>query len=57
MQGVNVVARPLDANGNQLYQYTVTFVSGGWVFQWPARQLGDRLNGCKRQSAHAVGIE
>ncbi len=29
MQGVNVVARPLDANGNPLYQYTVTFVSGG----------------------------
>ena len=30
MQGVNVVARPLDANGNPLYQYTVTFVSGGY---------------------------
>jgi len=29
MQGVNVVARPLDANGNPLYQYTVTCVSGG----------------------------
>jgi hypothetical protein len=28
MQGVNVVARPLDASGNPLYQYTVTFVSG-----------------------------
>jgi hypothetical protein len=28
MQGVNVVARPLDANGNPLYQYTVTAVSG-----------------------------
>lgn len=28
MQGVNVVARPLDANGNPLYQYTATFVSG-----------------------------
>ena len=28
MQGVNVVARPLDSNGNPLYQYTVTFVSG-----------------------------
>ncbi|MGA2852270.1 MAG: IPT/TIG domain-containing protein [Terracidiphilus sp.] len=28
MQGVNVVARPLDANGNPLYQYTVTFPSG-----------------------------
>ena len=28
MQGVNVVARPLDDNGNPLYQYTVTAVSG-----------------------------
>ncbi len=28
MQGVNVVARPLDANGNSLYQYTVTAVTG-----------------------------
>jgi hypothetical protein len=28
MQGVNVVARPLDANGNPLNQYTVTAVSG-----------------------------
>jgi len=30
MQGVNVVARPLDANGNPLYQYTVTAVSGAF---------------------------
>ncbi len=30
MQGVNVVARPLDANGHPLYQYTVTFVSGAY---------------------------
>ena len=28
MQGVNVVARPLDANGNPMYEYTVTAVSG-----------------------------
>ncbi|WP_109485288.1 IPT/TIG domain-containing protein [Occallatibacter savannae] len=28
MQGVNVLARPLDANGNPLYEYTVTAVSG-----------------------------
>jgi hypothetical protein len=28
MQGVNVVARPLDSGGNPLYQYTVTAVSG-----------------------------
>ena len=30
MQGVNVVARPLDDNGNPLYQYAVSFVSGGY---------------------------
>jgi hypothetical protein len=30
MQGVNVVARPLDASGNPLYQDTVTFVSGAY---------------------------
>ncbi len=30
MQGVNVVARPLDANGNPLYEYTVTAVSGAY---------------------------
>jgi hypothetical protein len=30
MQGVNVVARPLDASGNPLNQYTVTFVSGAY---------------------------
>ncbi|MGC9158326.1 MAG: IPT/TIG domain-containing protein [Terracidiphilus sp.] len=28
MQGVNVVVEPLDANGNPLYPYTVTAVSG-----------------------------
>ena len=30
MEGVNVEARPLDANGNPLYQYAVSFVSGGY---------------------------
>jgi hypothetical protein len=30
MQGVNVVARPLDSNGNPLYQYAVTAVSGAY---------------------------
>ena len=30
MQGVNVVARPLDASGNPLYEYTVSFVSGSY---------------------------
>jgi hypothetical protein len=28
MQGVNVVARPFDASGDQLYQYTVTAITG-----------------------------
>jgi hypothetical protein len=28
MEGVNIVARPLDAKGNPMYQYTVTTVSG-----------------------------
>lgn len=30
MQGVNVEARPLDAGGNPLYQYAVSFVSGAY---------------------------
>ncbi len=30
MQGVNVVARPLDANGNPMDEYAVTFVSGAY---------------------------
>jgi hypothetical protein len=51
MQGVNVVARPLDANGSPLYQYTVTFVSGSYfagnrgnaVTGW-TDSLGNRLD-------------
>ena len=30
MQGVNVVARPLDANGSPMDEYAVTFVSGAY---------------------------
>lgn len=30
MQGVNVIARPLDSNGNPMNQYAVSFVSGGY---------------------------
>ena len=30
MQGVNVVARPLDSKGDPLFQYTVSFVSGSY---------------------------
>lgn len=41
MQGVNVVARPLDANGNPLYQYTVTFVSGAYF----AGNRGNEITG------------
>ena len=43
MQGVNVVVRPLDANGNPLYQYTVTSVSGTLLQRKP-RQPGHRLD-------------
>ena len=56
MQGVNVVARPLDANGNPLYQYTVT-VGLGRLFQRQSRQPGHRLDRCQRQSPLAVGLE
>jgi hypothetical protein len=41
MQGVNVVARPLDANGNPLYQYTVT--SSPALLQRQPRQPHHRL--------------
>jgi hypothetical protein len=34
MQGVNVVARPLDANGNPMDSYAVTFVSGALFRGW-----------------------
>ncbi len=51
MQGVNVVARPLDENGNPVYQYTATFVSGAYfngnhgnaVTEWTDSQ-GNALN-------------
>jgi hypothetical protein len=41
MQGVNVVARPLDANGNPLYQYTVSAVTGAYF----AGNHGDPVTG------------
>jgi hypothetical protein len=34
MQGVNVVARPLDANGHPMDSYAVTFVSGSFFRGW-----------------------
>ena len=56
MQGVNVVARPLDANGNPLYQYTVTFVSGGY-FNGNHGNPVTGLHRLQRQPAHHVGLE
>jgi hypothetical protein len=41
MQGVNVVARPLDANGQPMYQYTVSAVSGALY----AGKRGNRITG------------
>jgi hypothetical protein len=49
MQGVNVVARPLDASGNPLYQYTVTAVSGA-AFRG---NRGNRATGLKDASGVA----
>ena len=55
MQGVNVVARPLDANGNPLYQYTVT--ASPAQLQRQSRQPRHRLYRRERQPARDVGIE
>jgi hypothetical protein len=41
MQGVNVVARPLDANGNPMKAYTITAVSGGYF----SGKHGNAVNG------------
>ena len=43
MQGVNVVARPLDANGNPLKAYAVTAVSGAY-FSGKHGNAVDRLD-------------
>jgi hypothetical protein len=48
MQGVNVVVRPLDANGQPMYQYTVSAVSGALY----AGKRGNRITG----SADADGV-
>ena len=54
MQGVNVVARPLDNNGNPLYQYTVTFVSGAYF----AGNHGNAVTGWVDQSGNgSTGLE
>ena len=54
MQGVNVVARPLDANGNPLYQYTVTFVSGA-LLQRQSRQSRHRLRPTRTATCSPCG--
>ena len=41
MQGINVVARPLDASGQPMYQYTVSAVSGALY----AGKHGNRITG------------
>ena len=56
MQGVNVVARPLDANGNPLYQYTVSCRHRRALQRQP-RQSRHRLGRRQRQPAHHVGLE
>jgi hypothetical protein len=47
---VNVVARPLDASGNPLYQYTVSFVSGGYF----NGNHGNPINGFSDQSGNLL---
>lgn len=53
MQGVNVVARPLDANGKPLYQYTVSAVSGALY----AGKRGNSVTGFTWCSICALGID
>ena len=55
MQGVNVVARPLDANGNPLYEYTVTAVSGP-LFNGNHGNPVTGWDGCEREPADHVGL-
>jgi hypothetical protein len=50
MQGVNVVARPLDASGNPMYQYTVTSVSG---FRFNGNH-GNAITGTTDSSGNAL---
>jgi hypothetical protein len=50
MQGVNAVARPVDSNGNPLYQYTVTFVSGAYF----SGNRGNLITGWTDQSGNPL---
>lgn len=52
MQGVNVVARPLDANGNPLYQYTVTAVSGALF----SGKRGNPVTGWSDSSGNSLAL-
>jgi hypothetical protein len=52
MQGVNVVARPLDANGNPLYQYTVSYVSGAYF----NGNHGNPITGFKDANGNALSM-
>lgn len=52
MQGVNVVARPLDSNGNPLYQYTVTAVSGALF----SGNRGNPITGWVDQNANPLAM-
>ena len=52
MQGVNVVARPLDGSGNPLYQYTVTAVSGALF----SGKRGNPVTGFADSDGNALSI-
>ncbi len=52
MQGVNVAARPLDANGDPLYQYTVTAVAGALY----SGNHGNPVTGFKEASGNALSM-
>ena len=52
MQGVNVVARPLDANGNPLEQYAVSFVSGDYF----SGNHGNPVNGFNDASGNPLAM-
>ena len=52
MQGVNVVARPLDASGNPLYQYTVTFPSGAYF----SGNHGNLISGMNDESGNPLSM-
>jgi hypothetical protein len=52
MQGVNVVAQPLDANGNPLDQYAVSFVSGAYF----SGNHGNPVNGFNDASGNPLAM-